>query len=175
MKKLIALLLALVMVFGLVACGKKAPAADAPADAPAADAPAADAPVEYVYPYADIEDYDELSWAIYEDVLGEFYGIYQTAKEAENISERHALMAIAEAKLLGSGVMLPLGSNGGNYAISRVAPYTATSTLWGNDSYRYHNMLVVAGDPIKPADRDALKALWNEKKGSGTWEASANA
>ena len=45
MKKLIALLLALVMVLGLVACGAKddAPAADAPADAPAADAPA-DAP-----------------------------------------------------------------------------------------------------------------------------------
>ena len=41
MKKLIALLLALVMVMGLVACG----ASDAPAaDAPAADAPAADAP-----------------------------------------------------------------------------------------------------------------------------------
>ena len=46
MKKLIALLLALVMVVGLVACGNNdAPAADAPAaDAPAADAPAADAP-----------------------------------------------------------------------------------------------------------------------------------
>ena len=49
MKKLIALLLALVMVLGLVACGAKedAPVADAPAaDAPAADAPAADAPAE---------------------------------------------------------------------------------------------------------------------------------
>ena len=46
MKKLIALLLALVMVIGLVACGaKEEPKADAPvADAPAADAPAADAP-----------------------------------------------------------------------------------------------------------------------------------
>ena len=49
MKKLIALLLALVMVIGLVACGgEKAPAADAPATEPAADAPAtepaADAP-----------------------------------------------------------------------------------------------------------------------------------
>ena len=43
MKKLIAMLLALVMVVGLVACGgEKAPAADAPAaDAPAADAPEA--------------------------------------------------------------------------------------------------------------------------------------
>ncbi len=48
MKKLIALLLALVMVIGLVACDNNdAPAADAPAaDAPAADAPAADAPAE---------------------------------------------------------------------------------------------------------------------------------
>jgi len=48
MKKLIALLLALVMVLSLVACGAKkeeTPKADAPAaDAPAADAPAADAP-----------------------------------------------------------------------------------------------------------------------------------
>ena len=50
MKKLIALLLALVMVIGLVACGEKAPAVDAPVDAPVdalVDAPAdepADAP-----------------------------------------------------------------------------------------------------------------------------------
>ncbi len=46
MKKLIAILLALVLVIGLVACGgNNAPAADAPAaDAPAADAPAAVAP-----------------------------------------------------------------------------------------------------------------------------------
>lgn len=41
MKKLIALLLALVMVFGLVACGSSAPAAT---EAPATDAPVADAP-----------------------------------------------------------------------------------------------------------------------------------
>lgn len=67
MKKLIALLLAIVMVFGMVACGgKDAPAADAPAadapaadapatDAPAADAPAADAP-------ADEQEYLRLNW-----------------------------------------------------------------------------------------------------------------
>lgn len=48
MKKLIALLLALVMAIGLVACGSGAPAAtEAPAaDAPAADAPAAEAPAD---------------------------------------------------------------------------------------------------------------------------------
>lgn len=59
MKKLIALLLALVMVFALAACGNEAPAdepadepvADAPADAPAdepADEPAADAETLYI-------------------------------------------------------------------------------------------------------------------------------
>ena len=47
MKKLIALLLALVMVFALCACGQQAapaPAAEKPAEAPAAEAPAAEAP-----------------------------------------------------------------------------------------------------------------------------------
>ena len=47
MKKLISLLLVLVMLLGLAACGAKAPEADAPAaDAPVADAPAADAPAD---------------------------------------------------------------------------------------------------------------------------------
>ena len=52
MKKIIALLLALVMALGLIACGQ-APATDAPAaDAPAADAPAADAPAADAAPEA---------------------------------------------------------------------------------------------------------------------------
>jgi len=44
MKKLLALLLALVMVLSMVACGAKTEPADKAEDAPAADAPAADAP-----------------------------------------------------------------------------------------------------------------------------------
>ncbi len=52
MKKLIALLLALCMVFALAACGgSSAPATEAPAtEAPAADAPAAEAPAEAEQP-----------------------------------------------------------------------------------------------------------------------------
>ena len=177
MKKLIALLLALVMVIGLVACGNNdAPAADAPAaDAPAADAPAADAVVEYVDPYADVrEDYDALSEAIYMDVLGEFLENFEAAQEAESVSERFALMAVAEAKLLESGVLLPLSSQGGNYAISRVAPNTVSSTLWGNDQSRYYTALV-ATEPITAAHRDELKTMWAELKGTGTWLDSAKA
>ena len=47
MKKVFALILALIMVLSLAACGAKAPAAEAPkADAPAAEAPKAEAPAE---------------------------------------------------------------------------------------------------------------------------------
>ena len=48
MKKFLALLLALVMVFALAACGEAdAPASDAPAsEAPASDAPASEAPAD---------------------------------------------------------------------------------------------------------------------------------
>ena len=174
MKKLIAMLLALVMVFGMVACGAKddAPAADAPAaDAPAADAPAADAPAAEAVadPFAEIEDYDELSSAVYEHVLGEFYEYYMAAQEATNTSERYALMAIAEAKLLGAGVFLPTTSQGGNYAMTEVAPYTNTPILFGNDTYRFHDRIVVTA-PIEAAHIAEMKAEWVNLVGTGTYE-----
>ena len=175
MKKLIAMLLAVVMVLSMAACGgEKAPETQAP-NQPETQAPtqAPEGPVVYEDPYAEYaEDYDALSSAIYEDILGEFYAAYEASKEATNVSERWALMAVAEAKLMESAVMLPLTSNGGNYAISRVVPNTATTTLWGNDSYRYHNVMV-ATEPLTAADRAELKALWADLKGTGTWEAEA--
>ena len=52
MKKIIALLMALCMVFALCACGgSKAPAAEAPA----AEAPAAEAPAAEANPMADVK------------------------------------------------------------------------------------------------------------------------
>ena len=165
MKKILAMLLAVVMVFGLAAC---APSGNNGTTAPAG-------PVTYVDPYASLrgeDQYDELSAAIYEDVYGEFAEAYEAAKAAKTISERFALMAVAEAKLMELAVMLPLSSNGGNYAISRVAPYTVPNALWGNDSYRYHNV-VVATEPLLPAHRDEMKAKWTELKGTGTYEAWA--
>ena len=127
-------------------------------------------PVEYVDPYKDITDKDELSAAIYEDVLGDFIKAYEAAKAETNESKKWAMMAIAEAKLMESGVMMPTSSNGGNYAITRVAPNTATSTLWGNDSYRYHDV-IVATEFITAAHRSEMKAAWAEKRGTGEYEA----
>ena len=164
--KIMSLVLALVMMLSLAACGGNEAGTDA-------TEPAGNETVEYVYPYADLLDnYDELSSAIYADVLGEFQSTYEKAYEAETVSERYALMALAEAKLLESGVMLPTTTAGGNYAISRAVPYSSSSQMWGNDSDRYHNMLV-ATELITVAHRDELKAMWAELKGTGTWETEA--
>ena len=163
--KIMSLVLALVMMLSLAACGGET--------GTDATEPAGNETVEYVYPYADLLDnYDELSSAIYADVLGEFQSTYEKAYEAETVSERYALMALAEAKLLESGVMLPTTTAGGNYAISRAVPYSSSSQMWGNDSDRYHNMLV-ATELITVAHRDELKAMWAELKGTGTWETEA--
>ncbi len=115
----------------------------------------------------------QISSSIYTSVLGEFDTLYQKAKEEENISKRFALMAIAEAKLLESGVMLPSTSNGGNYGISRVAPNTAATVAWGSDSSRLKTSLVVKGNPISKADRESMKEKWQELKGSGRYLAWA--
>ncbi len=112
-------------------------------------------------PYAG-KTHQEVSDALYQKVLGEFDKYYQAAKEAETVSERFALMAIAEAKLLATGVMLPSVANGGNYAISRVAPATVPGVLWGNDSDRFYSAVIVKEDPLTPAIRNEMKAKWAE-------------
>ena len=174
MKKIIAMLLALTMVLGLAACGGSEPApapaaTEAPAAAPAAtEAP--EAPKVYADPYADVaDDYDALSEAVYMDVLGEFNTYYETALAESNVSKSRALMAIAEAKMLSAGIFLPTTSKGGNFAVTRVAPYTNTPVLFGNDEYRYHNRIVTT-DPIEAAHYNELKAKWAELAGTGTYE-----
>lgn len=168
MKKLLAMLLAGVMLCSVAACGKAPANTD---DSTSADTTDSGEPVVYADPYAGLEG-DERYAAIYDDILGEFWTKYQAAKAASTVSEKFALMAIAEAQLMEDAVMLPLSTRGGNYAISRVVPYTINSTLWGNDSDRFHDALV-ATEFLTTEHRDALKALWVELKGTGTYEAEA--
>ena len=157
MKKLLALLLAVCMLASMAAC--------APANEDKGETP-----VTYVDPFAGIEDYDELSRAVYDLVLGDFYEAYQTALAEKNESKRYALMAIAEAKMLGAGIFLPTTSKGGNFAMTRVAPYTNTPVLFGNDTYRFHDRIVVT-EPIKAEHVNEMKTEWAKKLGSGTYEA----
>lgn len=119
----------------------------------------------------DVEAYTVKSGELYEQILGEFYAVYQPARaEVTNISLRHAMMAIAEAKLLEACVYQPQTSKGGNYAISRIAPRTINSTLWGNDSDRYHQALIVNEDPLTLAQINEMKTKWAELRGTGTYE-----
>ena len=113
--------------------------------------------------------YDAMSQAIYDHVLGDFYDAYQIAKAETNVSRRYALMAIAEAKMLSAGIFLPTTSQGGNFAMTKIAPYTNTPVLWGNDTYRFHDRVVV-NEPIEAAHIAEMKAKWNEVVGTGTYE-----
>ncbi|MCR4597421.1 MAG: peptide ABC transporter substrate-binding protein [Acetatifactor sp.] len=114
-------------------------------------------------------DYDEASAYVYDAVLGEYYDIYQKAYDAKSDSESYALQALAEAKLLEAAIMLPTQSQGGNYAISRVAPYTVSPVLWGNDTERNHQ-IIVCNEIITSEDRETMKAKHAELKGTGTYE-----
>lgn len=106
---------------------------------------------------------DEEYREIYDKVFGEFHAAYLKAKEAETTSERYALMAVAEAKLLQANAFSFTNANGGNYAISRIAPHTITNTLWGSDQDRLHQLLITT-DLIKASDRTALLEGWAQIK-----------
>ncbi len=101
---------------------------------------------------------------IYSSVLGEFDALYSTAKSnMTNLNQRYADMALAEAKLLETGVFLPTSTQGGTYSLSKVAPRLISDAQWGNDYERFHNLLV-ADKAIKRADRDEAIAAWKIAK-----------
>ena len=121
----------------------------------------------------DIEAYEETSSQVYDLVLKEYNDFYAKAKEADNVSERYALMAIAEAKLFEAAVMIPLDSRGGQYALTRIAPRSTSSTLWGNDEDRMHQAIIIKEGMLKKEEVEELRALWNEVRGTGTYDAKA--
>jgi ABC-type oligopeptide transport system substrate-binding subunit len=120
----------------------------------------------------DVDSYQTESSEVYERILGQYNEYYQKALATDNISERYALMAVAEAKMLESGVFIPLTTRGGNYGIRRTLPGSVTNTLWGNDNYRFHNVLVTT-ELLSQEDYYALKNMRNELKGTGTYQAKA--
>lgn len=173
LKRVLCALLALVMVLGFVGCknngdDKTTPAPNntnkpAESEVPATAVPTTPLPTG---------DYNAMSAAIYDAQLGAFNTLYQAAKEEQNVSKRYALMAQAEAKLLEAAVLIPGTTNGGNYGLSRVAKRSASTVLWGNDSDRFHNVLVTT-ELISAEDQTHLKAMWNEVRGTGTYTQKA--
>ena len=169
--KILSILLVMAMMLSLVACGSS----EKPAETQAAAAQTEAAAVAYADPFADVaDDYDELSQAVYDHVLGDFYAYYMEGMEEDTDAARYAKMAIAEAKMLSAGIFLPTTSKGGNYAIARMAPKTNTPVLWGNDTYRYHDVLVTE-ELIASEDIAAMREEWVNKVGTGEYEAWAKA
>lgn len=173
LKRVLCALLALVMVLGFVGCKNNGDDKTTPAPNNT------NKPAESVVPATTVPttplptgDYNAMSEAIYDAQLGAFNTLYQAAKEEQNVSKRYALMAQAEAKLLEAAVLIPGTTNGGNYGLSRVAKRSASTVLWGNDSDRFHNVLITT-ELISAEDQTHLKAMWNEVRGTGTYSQKA--
>lgn len=152
MKKMLSMLLAVAMMISLCGCRRDK----------------SNGPAALQDPYDEYEDYDQRSAAIYRDNLAPFQQAYQQALKAESVAQRYALMAVAEAELLASAVMLPLTAGGGSYTISRVAPYTGPYALWGNDADRLHSLLITK-TPIEAENVAQMKAQWAKLRGTGEY------
>lgn len=179
-RKIVSALLVMSMAASLVACGNSGSGSSDPADesvsvsssaSSESDASAsASSESEAEAEESEMpEGYDETSTELYNEALGDFNDALATAKEAETVDERYALMAVAEGKLMESAMMYPLASKGGMYAMYRMAPHTKDYTLWGSDTDRYHQY-VVTTDFIKAEDYNEMRAKWDELKGTGTYE-----
>lgn len=179
-RKIVSALLVMSMTASLVACGNSGSGSSDPADesvsvsssaSSESDASAsASSESEAEAEESEMpEGYDETSTELYNEALGDFNDALATAKEAETVDERYALMAVAEGKLMESAMMYPLTSRGGMYAMYRMAPCTKDYTLWGSDRDRYHQY-VVTTDFIKAEDYNEMRAKWDELKGTGTYE-----
>ena len=179
-RKIVSALLVMSMTASLVACGNSGSGSSDPADesvsvsssaSSESDASAsASSESEAEAEESEMpEGYDETSTELYNEALGDFNDALATAKEAETVDERYALMAVAEGKLMESAMMYPLASKGGMYAMYRMAPHTKDYTLWGSDTDRYHQY-VVTTDFIKAEDYNEMRAKWDELKGTGTYE-----
>ena len=179
-RKIVSALLVMSMTASLVACGNSGSGSSDPADesvsvsssaSSESDASAsASSESEAEAEESEMpEGYDETSTELYNEALGDFNDALATAKEAETVDERYALMAVAEGKLMESAMMYPLISKGGMYAMYRMAPRTRDYTLWGSDKDRYHQYIVTT-DFIKAEDYNEMRAKWDELKGTGTYE-----
>lgn len=105
--------------------------------------------------------------------MGEFYETYEHAtEEVMDLNKRWAEEAIAEAKLMETGMLQPTTCDGGQYAFGRIAPGSTTTNGWGSDNERYQYSIVTE-EILKTEDRDALKELLNEKRGTGEYRTEA--
>ena len=179
-KRIAALLLAVIMILGTAACTKgaeptvkadndKQTTTEANKTTPDGTTPeTTDAPAEEK-PFA-VYDNDE---DIYMANLGEFYEAFQAATTtAENVSQRYALLAVAEAKAIESGVGTPMYGGTAGYNMSRIVYCSGGYAGWRgtmSDLTQY----VITNEIITAEDYKHLKKLRTELGGTGTYMTKA--
>lgn len=108
---------------------------------------------------------------IYAKVLPEFEALVNAAKAESNESKRFVNYAKAEAYLMDSGLVLTTYSQGGSYAVTRLAPRTVPFVSWGNDDEKLKYTVAVKYNAdkkfITPAEREELKELWAIARAGG--------
>ena len=162
MKRMTALLLCLLMAFSLAACGNNNDGGNVGTGNSTNEA--TDTGGMESEPSSGILTDDE---SIYMAALGEFYDAYLLAFEADTLSERQALMALAEAKFLESGVGTPMYTAGGGYKMSRMAYRTGGYIPWMGDRVNYEQM-VLTNEIITKEDYEHMVDMWFELRGTGT-------
>lgn len=172
-KKFLSLALALVMLLSLAACGgdNNTPATDGNKnpDTPPVENNTPDTPAEP-------EGFQPVTYedsVVYDAILGDYYkALLEAQAVLDDNDKMFALYAIAEAKLLESGVLFPYYSDGGSYGVTHIVPGSIPTVMWGSDSDRFENA-ILTNELLKVTDRQALKAMWNELAGTGTFEEEA--
>ena len=118
---------------------------------------------------------------VYEHVLGEYEELAYIAKAETNENLRYVKFAKAEAALMDSASFMPITTQGGTYAMTRVAPHATPNVMIGHDAYRLKNMVVVKANDradknnfITSEDRVELIEKWNSaRRGGENYEPAA--
>ncbi len=171
-QSLIALILCAAMLFAATACAStSSPVTDdgttttAPVEESAAPAETGEVAAEPEETPFTVSDDDE---EIYMNNLGNFYDAYEEAIAADNVSECYALLAIAEAKALESGVCTPMYGGTAGYNMSRIVYCSGGYAPWRGAMSDMTHMLVT-NEIILKEDYDYLKTLRNDLMGTGTY------
>ena len=84
--------------------------------------------------------------AVYERALGSYEALIKEAKKEKDDNKRFVKYAKAEAALMDSATFMPTTTQGGTYAITRIAPRTVPYSMWGNDDDRLRGLVVAKAE-----------------------------
>lgn len=166
-KRMTATLLTVLMLFSLAACKGNT-------DTPPANSQTPDPGVETTAPTEPAFEVHETDEDIYFAALGDFYDAYQLAMEADTVSERHALLAVAEAKVLESGVGAPLYGPTAGYTFTRLVTKSGGYAPWRGSMTDYAQY-VITNEIISSEDNAYIQQLWTDCLGTGTYIEKAKA